>query len=276
MLFFVTASLAEATPLIQRYRLEKSTEPAPFLLYRGEGVRLAVSGRGKVRAALAVQRLLLERERDGSETVVHLGLCASTDPALALGAGVAAGKVADWGSGLSWYWEPESRAPFAETEITTLDRPGFPVENRKPMTGDLESAGVVQAASLFCPPERIFIVKAVARTMDGAGLEPGEAEAAISGLTDRLDRLLADRVGKRPEANRLPGTRETLNLEKMGSALKTDGARKAGLVNAAKVYQSGMQPPRAQVSPPPPSYSPEPVPEDSRTMAEIRKLLQGL
>ena len=161
MLVFVVALEAETGPLKKRFRLKAAPSRRPFPSYSAEGVRLVVSGVGKMRAAAATSHLLTQLP-DCNPIVVNLGWAGSASDSRELGMGYLVNRVQDLASGSSYYPDFLLRHPFEEAALTTVDRPAD--SSAAPPNQDLvdmEAAGFLDAALRFVESWQTVVFKIV-------------------------------------------------------------------------------------------------------------------
>lgn len=175
MLLIVTALRKEAEPLISHFRLKRNMSARAFPVFESESVTLAISGTGKLRAAIAATQLLSRPGLSAEETFLcNFGFCGTRDEALPSGTLVAVHKISDADTGRDYY--PDY--PLAVSEpiphavcicVPHLVRSGDdPVFKRYPdaQICDMESAGIAEAAGQFLSTRRVLIVKLVSDSLE--------------------------------------------------------------------------------------------------------------
>lgn len=175
MLLIVTALRKEADPLISHFHLKRDMSARAFPIFENESAVLAISGTGKLRAAIAATQLLNRPEISPDETFLcHFGFCGARDGSLSPGTLVLPHKVCDADTGREYYpdyplcvSEPIPRAVCvcAPHPVRSGDDPIF---ERHPdaQVCDMESAGIMEAAGRYVSTRRVLILKLVSDMLD--------------------------------------------------------------------------------------------------------------
>ena len=155
MLCLVTALQVEARPLINRYKL-RAVEGHPYRLYTGDGLRLIVSGIGKVAAgaAVAYQRALLQHE---PAAWLNIGIAghATKD----LGSALLAHKITDVAKAQSSYPIFTAAPPCATTSLHTVEHADTTYASN--CAYDMEASGYSETAMRFASGEMVHCLKVV-------------------------------------------------------------------------------------------------------------------
>ncbi len=204
MIGIIYATHAEAAPLLAQlaarriqdrvmalYRAAPQNSHAPLLV--------AVSGMGKVAAALAAQRLI---EHYRCRRIVHAGICG----ALVSDDGISPGAVLRIQKAVEENTAPPQAAPqplacdetwwpaLPVAAIVTVDQPVFDAQKRETLSRlaqlvDMEAAAIARVAALYGLP--CAIVKGVSDRADHDGREA--LQANIDGVSQKVaDCLLAE------------------------------------------------------------------------------------
>ena len=155
MIHLVVAHPAEARPLIARYNLQG--DPAPFPLYRGDGMLLVVSGPGRTAAAAAAGFLAGVDGAGPGTAWLNLGMAGHSE--LPIGQGLLAQRVHDATSGATWFPALVFDAPCPTAPVVTVERLEQDYED-EPLY-DTEAAGFFAAASRFASVELVHAYKIV-------------------------------------------------------------------------------------------------------------------
>ncbi len=212
MLHLVTALACEARPLIRRYKLESLPSEGNFRLFAGDGVRLVVSGPGKVAAAAAVGFLRGYFAGEGTRAWLNVGIAGHGD--LPIGLPVLAHKIRDAASGQVHYPVFAFPSPCPSAEVVTVDR----VERiyEAPAAYEMEASGFFAAASRFATAEVVHVLKIISdnRASGAENVSDEGVEDLIAGRLDLVEALRGAFEGLLVELNPLeadpPHLRELL------------------------------------------------------------------
>lgn len=175
MLLIVTALRKEAEPLISYFRLKRDMRAGAFPVFENESVALAISGTGKLRAAIAATQLLTRPGLSPEESFLcHFGFCGARDEGLAPGTLVLPHKISDADTGRDYYPDyPLSVSEPIPCAVCVcaphLVRSGIdPIFERHPdaQICDMESAGIMEAAGRYLSTRRVLILKLVSDTLE--------------------------------------------------------------------------------------------------------------
>lgn len=167
MINIVVALMVEARPLVEHFRLREDRKTRGFRVYTGDGMRLIVTGVGKVNAAAGVAYLC--GFGSSAENEVWLNVGVAGHPEQPVGQGMHAVRVVDQATGRSWYPPQTVSLPGHPTTLITVDRPveGFTDET----ACDMEASGFYACAVRFATSELIQCYKVVSdnrrNTSDG-------------------------------------------------------------------------------------------------------------
>jgi adenosylhomocysteine nucleosidase len=166
MIRFVVALQSEASPLIERLRLEPVSE-GPFRVFRGEDgvlgeVWLILSGLGKAAAAAATAYLHLLSGGRPDRAWLNVGVGGHCEASV--GQAFVAHKVSDAASGLSWYPQLVIDSPRPTAPVLTLE--SVEDEYALPWVYEMEAAGFVPTACRFATAELVHCFKVISDTPD--------------------------------------------------------------------------------------------------------------
>ena len=155
--YAMTEVLPEARNSLPRSLLKGGKRVDPFRIYRGEGLRLIVSGVGKSMAAAAVGYLFHFGGNQRDEAWLNLGIAGHAD--LPWGSIRIAHKITDCSSGNSWYPPLVFDLPCKSAEVLCVDTP----ETKFLHDGlyEMESASVLSISTRFSTSELVHVVKVV-------------------------------------------------------------------------------------------------------------------
>ncbi|MEA3291032.1 MAG: hypothetical protein U9Q71_01785 [Pseudomonadota bacterium] len=199
----VVALGVEAAPLVERYRLQLVQGVPPFPLFVGDGLRLIVSGMGRVNAASAVAWLAgteyaTAGEQPFNQVWLNLGIGGSgAHPQRSL---VVAGEVAEAASGRCWCIPPaDFSTPVAQ--IVTVDRPQADYD--RPVVYEMEASGFLAAARRIGQRRRVHCAKVISDGPESpiARLDGESVGRLIAGAMAEIETLLSRLSGLRAVAS---------------------------------------------------------------------------
>ncbi len=155
---FVVALRAEATPLIQHYRmLPEEDSGRAFPIYRSQRQTLVIAGVGKIRAAAATAVLASKLPSNASDAWINIGIAGHRDRPL--GELVVAHTVTDHASGKRYFPPRLGAFDLTSTAIRTVDRPETEFEADD--VYEMEASGFVETALRFATGELVQCLKIV-------------------------------------------------------------------------------------------------------------------
>lgn len=186
----ITALMPEAAPLIEAWGL-KPLRGDPLLerfqTHHANGVYLAVSGIGKLKAATCTSTVLSRIPQSEEPIVVNLGIAGSAPTTGARGELILVNKVRDIATNTRFYPDIILRHSLKEGSLETHDAPvteGCTV----PGLVDMEGAGFMQAATMLVAPTSILVLKVISDLCDGERISPQTAgiliRSALPALTE--------------------------------------------------------------------------------------------
>jgi adenosylhomocysteine nucleosidase len=156
------ATMLEAKPLVQALSLEPEAG-GPIRIFRGDGIRLAISGIGKVNAGVALAYLAVKH---GISVAVNLGAAGATSGLLELGNIKHVNRVIEYDRPHVLKREMRVDFPavlpgFPLASLATQDVPVIEPELRGAMAAyadmvDMEGAAVLQVSKMFRIPCYLF------------------------------------------------------------------------------------------------------------------------
>ncbi len=187
MIFFVTALRPEAQALIRYYKL-KVLQQSPFPIFEGEGIRLVISGMGKVAAAAATAYLCAICPVSVPVILINVGIAGHKT--MAIGESVLLDKVEDTAAEQAWY-------PTLLFEIPLETLPGMTVDCVEVAYDggyvyDMEASGFYQVASRFSSSELIQCFKVISDNAEhpASVMDTGFIEGIITKQLPLLERIL--------------------------------------------------------------------------------------
>ena len=176
MKLIITALPQEARPVIDALGLKQDTGSHKIPVYAGEGAMLAITGMGKVRAAIATTHLLHLAQGANGVCLINVGTCAAVTDELALGEAVLAHKIWDHATGREFFPDLLFEHPLREVSLGTFDRPvkGMKQPHLPYQAVDMEASGIFQAAHLFLAPHQMMFLKVVVDYVHGSDYDFSE------------------------------------------------------------------------------------------------------
>lgn len=156
----VTALPAESRVFIDALKL-RHLEDHGWRLFGTDTTLLLQTGIGKLKAAAATSALL--HSRPDISAIVNVGIAGG---AYAQGTTLLAHKITDAGSGARWYphLPPRKVTNIASSDLLTLD--AARTDYRNDCLFDMESAGVISAATTYLSTDAIQSIKVVSDNTD--------------------------------------------------------------------------------------------------------------
>ena len=184
MLNLIIALPAEARPIIARHDLKRLGLQSGMPIYGGDRVRLAVSGPGKIPAAVATAFLGTELPLPSPCAWLNVGVAGHGSAAR--GSALLAHKVIDRDSGDSYHPAITFPFPGSTTSLVTVDE--AETDYPEPCAYDMEASGFFYAARSFASAELVHCLKIVSDTPDDP-LDQLSAEVVEALVQDHLDLL---------------------------------------------------------------------------------------
>lgn len=185
MINLIVALAGEARPLVRHFRLSRERDCRGFRVYAAGGMRLIVTGVGKLNAAAGVGYLAgTDRRRD--QVWLNIGLGGHRD--LEVATGVVAAKITDDGARRSWLPPRIHGMPGRASAVTTFDGP---VEDYPPDTVcDMEASAFIGTARRFSAAGLVQSYKVVSDNA-ATGIVAADASVAEDLIGARLAEIEA-------------------------------------------------------------------------------------
>ena len=168
----ITALQEEARPLINKFELKKDPTSPRIPLYRRGDICLAVSGTGKVKAAIATTYVLAKVDPRENTIAINFGLCGCCDTQRPIGELVYINKITEASTKRDFYPEIILNHNLHEASLTTFDN--HVLKGRETVSSDMvdmEASGFFTSASTFIPLENIFCLKLVSDHLEDIKLD---------------------------------------------------------------------------------------------------------
>ena len=187
MINFVLALPSEARPLLSYFGLQRLVSSTDFPLYEKDGLRLIVTGIGKIAAAAATAYLHALRPTTPAAWF-NIGIAGHGQQAV--GTPLLAHKIIDAASQRTYYPAFPFSPPCQTTTLLSVDRP----EETYPDSWayDMEASGFCATACRFSTHELIHCLKVVSDNPQSSlhQLSAQKVEALISEHLDLIDTLV--------------------------------------------------------------------------------------
>lgn len=183
MINLAVALAAEARPLVRHFGLSQYRSARGFRVYAAGGVRLIVTGMGKLNAAAGVA-YLGGMDCTPNQGWVNVGVAGHRD--LAVGTGVIATKITDHAVSRNWYPPLVANPPGVAAQVRTFDRPveSYP----ESAVCDMEASAFFSVATRFSCGELVQCFKVISdNSSTGVGVvEASQVEALVG---DKLQEI---------------------------------------------------------------------------------------
>lgn len=157
MLIWVAALHCEAKPVIDYYRLKKSSRHNGFDLYQNEDMLCVISGMGKISAAAATAWAAVVKDRGDSICWINLGTAGAADKAI--GDIFRLGKITDSQSNRNYYPVPAFTSRIPQIACISLDQPSD--DYHADAIFDMEASAFFATATRFSSAELVHGLKVI-------------------------------------------------------------------------------------------------------------------
>jgi adenosylhomocysteine nucleosidase len=179
MIRFVTALTAEATPIVERFRMTR--REGSFPIYISDNVSLVVSGMGKRASAAATAYLHARTEENPNPVWVNVGIAGHQT--FTPGKLLVAHTIRDEATGKCWF-PPQLSRSAAKAEVITVEQTETVFDSEA--VYDMEASGFYPTASFFSTGEFVQCLKIVS----------DNRESKASELTrDRIREVVSNQLG---------------------------------------------------------------------------------
>jgi len=156
MIHFVTATISEARPLIEEYKLKKDINSNNFQLFCNEKYSLIVSGIGKINSALSVSHTFFNLNQKLNNIWINIGIAGHINEKI--GKLILVNKVIDSGTKKSFYPFFSKKYSLKQIACTTYDKPDF---DYNISMSDMELSGFFYSANKYSSKELIHSLKII-------------------------------------------------------------------------------------------------------------------
>ena len=198
-LLLITALACEATPLIAAWDLKplrENTLGERFQVFHRGDTFVAISGVGKIRAAIATSALTTELfSRSSQPILANIGIAGSSATDLPLGSLVYVNKIRDCATNSRLYPDVIARHGLPELALETHDLPVTTPHTERVLV-DMEGAGFMHAALTLTAPSAVCVLKIISDYCSAARITPQQAEDLVrmnvATITDILNTLRSE------------------------------------------------------------------------------------
>lgn len=166
MVYFVTALMIEAAPIIEHFKLKKDLSIHAYQVYCSQDMALIISGVGKIKSAMAVVYLLsLYKVNKSAEKdfLINIGFCGESSCKYNMGSLLRINKITDMDTGYDYYPDVFYGNNVPEEALCCYSRP-LKKDDYKDGAGvfcDMESSGIMEASKKFLYAHQVIILKVV-------------------------------------------------------------------------------------------------------------------
>lgn len=182
MIYVVTALYCEAKPWIQAFSLKKNATSLKFQIFQNDNLCLVITKQGKINAAIAVTDMFHLCPPTGHDLLVNVGIAATMNQRIPLGAGFLCNKIIDKDTNRTYYPDVLFSHTFDEATLQTVSKP-VTTTNTVPSNSliDMEASGVYTAATLFLKQHQLLFYKVVSDHCCDHLVSTDEASSLIEG-----------------------------------------------------------------------------------------------
>lgn len=187
MVYFLCSLYKEAEEIISYFNLKKISYISSFQEFEGDGIKLIISGTGKINAACAVGYIMSQGKPNKEDILINVGICGSD--IRSEGEAFLVNKVIDVDSGQKYYPDIIIKHPFKEACLET----GSKIVKHGDIKDlcDMEGSAFYKSASKFLYQHQIVIIKIVSDTANNE-LVTGEYIKRIIGKNLENIKLFID------------------------------------------------------------------------------------
>lgn len=189
MICLVVAWMAEAQPLVERYRLKLLSRKFGFRIYRNAELVLVVTGQGKAAAAAGIAWVRALLGDNPPEGWVNVGIAGHRE--LAVGAVVVAARIEDRCSGKYWRMTP---LPIDVPDATIVTVPVADTRYGNHAVVEMEASGFVETSLRFSDQSKLACIKVIAdnKEQPADASTPGRAAALMAEASDQIEEIIGE------------------------------------------------------------------------------------
>ncbi len=156
MIHFIVATIKEARPLIDFYKLKKNNNSCEFQIFQNNNISLTVSKIGKVSSALSVSHTFFELGKKKNQIWINFGLAGIKN--MDIGKLFLVNKIIDFDSSKLFFPFIKSNFELDHKSCVTYSKPN---EKLNDLLSDMESSGFFESSSKFSSKELIHSLKII-------------------------------------------------------------------------------------------------------------------
>lgn len=186
MINIVVALATESRPLIEHFRLSQDSSATGFRVFRGDQIRLVVTGLGRVPCAAGVATLGALEARDCAGMSAWLNVGIAGHASYEVGEGVHAVRILEAATGRSWYPPRLVDLPGRGETLCTVETP----ETRyvDPYVYDMEASAFYATALRYSTAEVVQAYKIISDNR-GNGVDTVLRRRVRDAIVEHLDAL---------------------------------------------------------------------------------------
>lgn len=159
MVFICTALYMEAEPFIEKLKLKKDTKITKFQVFKNSSTTLLITGKGKLKASIALTYLFSRYNCNAGDLIVNIGLCGTNNKNHKIGQVFLCNKIIDNDSQKTYFTDILYQHNFLESSLETFS---YEVDSNTSIKGDLidmEATGIYESTLTFYQPHQLFFIK---------------------------------------------------------------------------------------------------------------------
>ncbi len=156
MIHFIVATIKEARPLIDFYKLKKKNSSSQFQIFLNQNISLTVSKIGKINSAISVCHTFFELGKKNNQIWINFGLAGIKN--LNIGELILVDKVVDNDSNKQFFPYLIKDLKIKQKSCVTFSRQN---EKLDKFLSDMECSGFFQSSSIFSSKELIHSIKMI-------------------------------------------------------------------------------------------------------------------
>lgn len=202
----VVALATESRPLIDHFRLTEDRSAVGFRVFRGDGLRLVVTGMGRVACAAGVAALGELGGARGTSAWLNVGIAGHESHRV--GEGVRALSIAEAATGRCWYPPQVLTLPGRGEALRTVDVP----ETAYPegFVYDMEASAFYATALRYATGELVQVYKIISDNRD-SGVHTVEKHGVRQAIVEHLPAIEAMVAGLSGLAQEVAASRPRLS-----------------------------------------------------------------